>query len=318
MKTLTLSAAVLALAASAYGQVRNIRGVGPNGETIGTGSRTGTRTEQRSERELMERSCERYLDKAEKHLAAKAYGPACREAVAARNLLVTQALLKRCKALYTELNKIGAEQLAQADLLYEKARYAEALKEYRRLAGVFHGLPVGAQAANSHRQCAEDPACQAALKEAKAQNLFQSVARTLELARPRSRPTTRPNQAVPRKPVAVTPKAILALDDEKLLRVADNLRQLARICSGAPTASRAANLLRAIQADPAGKQRLAALSARRKAEGALKVANAYHKAGMVAKALTLYRKVIKEHAGTPQAAQARAQIAVIKAELAHE
>lgn len=111
-------------------------------------------------------------------------------------------------------------------------------------------------------------------------------------------------------------KTIAALDDERLIRVVDSLENLLKVCSGAPTAEKVAGMLKQLNADPGTKARLARARRVRKAEQALRMAETYHKADLLKKAAELYRQVMKQFPGSPQAAKAAAQLRTLEATLA--
>ncbi|HUU21149.1 MAG TPA: hypothetical protein VM389_01310 [Phycisphaerae bacterium] len=262
------------------------------------------------EKELqrMIRGAEYHLDRADKLFAAGQYAPACRSLASAKNLVITAELGSRWAGLCSQLQKIGAEQFAKAEGMFQKGDYQEALDEFKRIAATFVGLPVAQAARKCLIDARDDPEVQAAINETRAAKLFEALAAQCE---PTTAPTTRPANAPPRRQ-AVTAKAILALDDEPFLRAVDALEGIAKSFGGAPTAAKAGAILQSILADAAAKDRLQRLRRDQQAEQALAKARQYQEVGMTEKAAGLYRQVIEDFPNTPQAAQADGYLGTLR------
>lgn len=83
-----------------------------------------------------------------------------------------------------------------------------------------------------------------------------------------------------------------------------------------PPAQQAAALLEAIQADAPCKKRLQQLRAKQQARQDLAKANTYASAALLEKAAQLYRELIEQYPGTPQALEAAKQLGIVEAKLA--
>lgn len=286
-----------------------------SGTSVGVDDRKSRESDLKKQKERMERRCTYRLDRAEKLLDEGRHPLACRELAAARNLTVTGSLKQRWMGLANRLNQIGSEQLKQADEAYRKADYPKALADYERIAATFAALPVAVQAREALSRVRDDPEVQAALKELRARKLFKHIEGMVASGRrAATAPATRPAEGAP---VVVNAETVKALKDRQFIRVVDSLENLLKVCSGSPTGDRAGELLDRLRAEPATKLRLERVRRARRAEQALARANTYRKAGLLKKAAGLYRQVMKDFPGTPQAREAAAQLAVAEATVAN-
>jgi len=317
------AAAMLVWVAPAAGQVKTefrdkkgnrVKGVGPSG--AGSGSRVGTGTvdnvDPEAEKRMMRRRCRELLAKAAKFVAEENWGAANMALRRAKNLTVDPELGRAYRALTLKLNRAGKAMLDQADLAYAEKNYVVALKSYERILALFAGQPVGTAARQQLDAARRDPTVRAALLEVRAQGMYRIVARIVARSRARATATgpaaTRPAATRPadeaKLDTPITLDDIKALKAAEFLRLVGTLENIVKWCKGAPTAEKAGKLLAEMNADAALTARLARVRRDSLARQALAKAEAYHKAGMTRKAADLYRKVIKDFKGTPQAAKA--------------
>ena len=268
----------------------------------------------KTEMERMAISAARHMDQAETLLAQGKPAQACRELMAAKTLLVAKPLAERWVKIARQLNEVASGQLQEAHEVYNAGDYVKALAAYRRIATAFSGLPAAGAAANGLAEAQANPEVEAALKEIRAAKLFEQV-RNLVAAARRPVPATRPAEKAKPPPEPVAAATLRALPDARLLRAVDSLANLVKACSGAPTAQRCAALLKQLESDPPTKARLDRLRRGRRVHAALAKAQMYHKGGMLKKAAAMYRQVIQDFPGTPEASKAAAGLGTTEAQL---
>ena len=288
----------------------------------GTGATMGpVKEDPKKTAEAIRRRCNLHMDKAAGLLAQGEYTKAWKALRRAESLLINKQLAQRWAKMATRLNTIAQAAAQLAEQLYQQGQYQAAVKAYRKLTAGYAGLPAAKAARQRLKAIESDPAVRGALKEQQAKKMFQMVQEMLQRQRRRlAKEDTTPPAPAATAPAKEKPAQQLSdvavlksLDDEGFLQAVGHLARLVKACEPAPTALKAAEWLKQLAADPQAQARLARLRQAREAQQELARANAYHKAGMIAKAAELYREIIAKYPGSAVASQAAKHLGALTA-----
>ena len=313
-----LAAGIMLSTSAAQGQV--VR-PGDSGAGVGMGSVTGDPAETIH---AMRLRATKLIAEAQQLFTDTKYKSSWKKLKAARSLLVDKALAKQWKDLANQVNNVAKADATLAEQHYQKKEYTQAIKAYRRIWMGYSGLPVAKQASIRLKAIGKDPAVKATAQEDRAGKMFKIVRTTIDRQRKKlaakakdakaKANDSKPTASAPAPPKAKTDAEIIAsLSDERLLRTTDLLRRIVKTCSPAPTAMDCVDMLDALDADAPTSARLARLRVVRQAKRDLAQADMYRKAGMRAKAIELYRKILTDHRGTPTATQAAKHLGALGA-----
>lgn len=325
---LLLAVAIAPAAATAQINIGGNRITLPNGKTIGMGSSHQDAKKLIAERKASFRTAMR---RGEASFEKKNYGAAREATDSAKHLLTDKDDVERLVDLMQKLEVVGAAQLKANQKLLAEKKYKKYLRGLRRIAYQFGTLPCGQRARNRLIDAANDPNMQAGLQELKAAGLEQLVQQIVEghfRARARSVKAKQPassggkdtedTQARPGPTTMPAGRAerIKLMDAKKQARVVTLLQQIVKLFPHSAAAERARDDLDVLLADKAFVQKLAVAEAGRDAKRAFCKAENYHRAGLNAKAIKLYKEVIKKFPDTPQAKQAAEQIQTLRLQAA--
>ena len=289
----------------------------PNGKTIGMGNATKDTKKLMEERKAGFRAT---MSRAEGNFEKKQWDMARQGIDAAKHLLTDKPDVERLVDLMQKMETEGVRQLKGTQKLKESEEYRKYLRELRRISFQFGTLPCGKRAKEMLALAASDPGMQAALQEVKATALEQLVDRVIEghfRAQARSAKTKHPaagkspgetQAAGPTTMPAGRAERIKRMDLKKQARVVEMLQQIAKLYPHSPTGVRARSDLETLLSDKAFMARLAAAESGREVRRAYSKAETYRKAGLIDKAVLLYKRLIKKYPGTPEANRAADQI----------
>ncbi len=309
-----LAAGIMLSTPAAQGQV--VR-PGDSGAGVGMGSVTGDPADTIH---AMRLRATKLIAEAQQLFTDTKYKSSWKKLKAARSLLVDKALAKQWKDLANQVNNVAKADATLAEQHYQKKEYTQAIKAYRRIWMGYSGLPVAKQASIRLKAIGKDPAVKATAQEDRAGKMFKIVRTTIDRQRKKLAAKAKDAKAkdANAKPTAPSKaktdaEIIASLSDERLLRTADLLRRIVKTCSPAPTAMDCVDMLDALDADAPTSARLARLRVAQQAKRDLAQADMYRKAGMRAKAIELYRKILTDHRGTPTATQAAKHLGALGA-----
>jgi len=222
---------------------------------------------------------------------------------------------REIKKTFELLDQEAEKRLVAADQAYTGGDYLAALKRYLLLRRAMLPRQAGVIADKRLKSAENNPSVQMAMKEARAQDVYASVAALLK--RQQDRINRGAHTGASGGQAAPEPGATSDLERIRQMKVADQakvLKQLALVAkhhAGTPTGKKGAALLKQIKAD---KKLWAVIRNHRtdmKVRQQFDKAQMYEKARMYRKAAQYYREFVEKHPDSPYAGQARQRLAML-------
>lgn len=334
----------LFLAAQAMGQVNTsvgtVQGIGPNGSKVmtpavsgagmGTGAAPGSGGNEVGEPSPAQ-ACQRWMDLAQQSLTKGNIWYAADCLRMAKGMADASQRLSLV-ALYTQLNTAAEPVLAAADKDYLDGKYQPALTVYQKLTMSLAGTPVGAKAKEKMTAAENDPRLKAALQEAQAAALMESVLAVLERnAKPAAtaasapagdaspagrgqgegdsfKPAEQSEGDVPKPKYDIKAATIAALPPADAAYAYATIQTIAKQYPSAKAGTAAQAVIDEVRADPDLKSKLEKSQQDDAMRQKLALADSYLKAGLKPKAAELYREIVKLYPKTDAAAKAQAAL----------
>jgi len=259
--------------------------------------------------------------------------------VVASRYAVDSSTKRTFNELVQEYNQVGAEQLAEADALYESREYAEAIDLYQTL-GVMRKLRVGAMANRRIAEAKRDPAMRHAMREREAAALYQQALEVIWAAEetPRDRESAEEHccdeceaAAIAESKVSRELRSPWDRDDERprdlsnlarravelcvedQVKLVDGLTKVADRYDDTPAGRDAAQLHARLIENPVIRDAVVRAGESGEADKAYEQAMRYLDDDVTYKAVELFEEILEKWPDSDAATKARAQLRVLEA-----